>query len=101
MPIFIAFGFYKLLPNKDFRCEIIVGYVVEAITSLIPMLTVQVMNNSESPGALTWLQVTNMTFRLTSLLLFFIEVGIFLWDSYMNFKMRNTNIRQYKKLSEQ
>jgi len=40
MPIFIAFGFYKLLPNKDFQCEIIVGYVVEMITSLIPMLSV-------------------------------------------------------------
>ena len=101
MPIFIALGFYKLLPYKDFQCEIIVGYVIEVITSVLPMLSLQVMNNSENPGHLTWLQVTNMSFRITSLLLLLVEAVIFTWDSYMNYKMRDTNIRQYKKLSEQ
>ena len=55
MPVFIALGFYKLLPNKDFRCEIMVGYLVEIFTSVLPMLSVQVMNNSATVGALTWL----------------------------------------------
>lgn len=65
------------------------------------MLSVQVMNNSENPGHLTWLQVTNMSFRITSLLLLFLEAMIFCWDSFMKYKMCDTNIRQYKKLSEQ
>ena len=101
MPVFIALGFYKLLPNKDFRCEIIVGYVVEVFTSLLPMMSVQVMNNSAMEGSLTWLQATSLTLRIISLLLFGVEILIFLWESFTNFKMRDSNLRQYKRLSDQ
>ena len=101
MPILIALGFYKLLPNKDFRSEILLGYIVEIITSLLPMLSVQVMNNSAMVGSLTWLKVTSLTFRIVSLLLFIIEAVIFIWESFINFKMRDTNIRRYKKLTGQ
>ena len=100
MPVFIALGFYKLLPNKDFRCEIIIGYCVEVFTSLFTMLSVQVMNNSETSGRLTWLQVTSLSFRISSLLLFGPELIIFIWESFINFKMRNTNFRKYKRLTE-
>lgn len=101
MPVFIALGFYKLLPNKDFRCEIIIGYCVEVFTSLFTILSVQVMNNSETSGRLTWLQVTSLSFRISSLLLFGPELIIFIWESFINFKMRNTNFRKYKRLTEQ
>ena len=101
MPIFIALGFYKILPNKDFRCEIIVGYIVELMTSTVPMLGAQVMNNSATVGSLTWLQVTSLSLRIASLLIFIIEAIIFLWESFINFKMRKTNIRQYKRLTDQ
>lgn len=93
MPLFIALGFYKLLPNKDFRCEIIIGYVVEVFTSLLPMMSVQVMNNSAMEGSLTWLQATSLTLRIISLLLFGIEILIFLWESFTNFKNRDSHLR--------
>ena len=93
MPIFIALGFYKIMPNKDFRCEIMVGYIIESMTSTIPMLGAQIMNNSATVGSLTWLQVTSLSLRIGSLLIFIIEAIIFLWESFIYFKMRKTNIR--------
>ena len=100
MPIFIGFGFYKLLPNKDFRCEILVGYAIETITSTIPMLSVQFNNNSSIVGSLTWLQVTALSLRIVSCLFFVIEVVIFAWESLITYKMRNTNIKRYSRLSD-
>lgn len=101
MPVFIALGFYKLLPNKDFRCEIILGYVIEVFTSLLPMMSVQVMNNSKMEGSLTWIQATSLSLRIFSLILFGVEILIFLWESFTNFKMRDSQLRQYKRLSDQ
>lgn len=100
MPIFIAFGFYKILPNKDFRCEIFLGYVIEVITSVIPMLSVQWNNNASTPGSLTWLQVTALTFRIISVLFFLVEIVIFGWESLINYKMRDTNIKRYRRLTD-
>ena len=101
MPVLIGLGFYKLLPNKDFRCEILIGYAIEATTSTIAMLSVQFNNNSSTVGSLTWIQVTSLSLRFLSILLFIFELVIFGWESLINFKMRNTNIRRYKRLSTQ
>ena len=39
-------GGYRLLPPKDFRCEIIIGYAVEVVTLIIPMILCEVSNNA-------------------------------------------------------
>ena len=41
-------GFYRLLPTKDFRTELAVGYALELFLSMIPMLFCIIFNNSEA-----------------------------------------------------
>lgn len=39
-------GGYRLLPAKDFRYEILIGYAIEIVTLIFPMLYCLVNNNS-------------------------------------------------------
>jgi len=41
-------GFYRLLPTRDFRDELVVGYALELFLSMIPMLFCIIFNNSEA-----------------------------------------------------
>ena len=41
-------GFYRLLPTRDFRNELAVGYALELFLSMIPMLFCIIFNNSEA-----------------------------------------------------
>lgn len=101
MVIFIGLGFYRLLPFKDFQCEIMIGYAIEIGSSTFAMMSVQYKNNSDISGSLTWLQVTSLSLRILSCLFILIEIVIIAWDSLITYKMRNTNIKRYKRLSDQ
>ena len=46
-------GFFRLLPSLDFRTEMIIGYTLELLLSLFPMILIQMFNNSDVPGKLT------------------------------------------------
>lgn len=46
-------GFFRLLPSRDFPYELGVGFTLELMLSVIPMLFVQVMNNGETEGVVT------------------------------------------------
>lgn len=100
MPILIALGFYKLLPNKDFLFEILIGYAIESTTSVIAMLSLQFNNNSAIDGSLTWLQTTSLSLRLISCLMFVFEVLIVGWECLITYRMRDSNIKRYKRLSD-
>ena len=46
-------GLFRLLPSKDFKYEIGLGYSVELIVSIFPMFICQMFNNAETDGVLT------------------------------------------------
>lgn len=77
-----------------------VGYLMETVTSLVPMFSVQLMNNTEHSGHLTWLQATSTSLHLTSVLLFIPEILYQFCQFVSNYRMRNLGLTNYQPKTE-
>ena len=76
MPFLVLSGTYRVLPPLDFQREITMGYVMELLTSLVPILVVILGNNSASDYELNWIESTSMTLRVLAVLAFIFEAII-------------------------
>lgn len=94
-------GFYRLLPSKDFPIEISLGYALDLFLGVLPMLFIEIFNNSLSPGKLAGLQSIIIIFKLLSLLNFTIEIIVMIWEIRLNYKMRGLNIKGFEKCTEE
>lgn len=68
-------GGYRLLPPKDFRCEIILGYAIEIVTFIVPMILCEVSNNAgtDTDVNLTGLQSAAILVKIFAFLVLIFE----------------------------
>ena len=94
-------GFFRLLPSRDFPYELGVGFSLELLLSVIPMLFCQVTNNAETDSDLTALQSAAMILKLASLASLMIELVMMIWEIHLNRKMHKLGLSGFKKLTEE
>lgn len=94
-------GSYRLLPSVHFPLELAVGYAIELFLAILPIMFIQILNHSSLETELTPVQSTAMVVKLVSMLVFFIEVFIMIWEIVLNRKMRKLRIEGFQKISEE
>lgn len=65
------------------------------------MMFIQIMNHTSLPGQLLPIQTVAMIIKMASLLNFFIEIIIMIWEIVLNRKMRKLRIEGFEKISEE
>jgi len=85
-------GAYRLLPSIHFPGEMGVAYSIDIFLGILPIMFIQILNHSSMEGDLKPIQSTAMVIKLVSLLMFFVEVFIMIWEIILNRKMRKLKI---------
>ena len=80
MHLIYYLGLFRVLPLKDFQCEVAVGYCLDLVISILPMFLLQVMNNYDTENSLTTIQSLTIMIKMLCFLLLIIEMLIFVWE---------------------
>ena len=94
-------GSYRLLPSIHFAREIGVAYSIELFLGILPIMFIQILNHTQLEGELVAIQSIAMIIKLLSLLVFFVEAIIMVWEIILNRKMRKYKIEGFEKISEE
>ena len=88
-------GSFRLLPSVHFPAEMAVAYAIELFLGILPIMFIQILNHSSLESELSPLQSTAMVIKLVSMLVFFIEIFIMIWEIILNRKMRKLKIEGF------
>lgn len=94
-------GSYRLLPSMHFAREIGVAYSIELFLGILPIMFIQILNHTQLEGELVPVQSIAMIIKLLSLLVFFVEGIIMIWEIILNRRMRKYKIEGFEKISEE
>lgn len=87
-------GGYRMLPAKDFKCEILIGYVIEICSLIIPMMYCEVSNNAAGGEAdLSAIQSVAILIKIFSLLVLFFEAVLMGCEFRYIYMARKSEIR--------
>lgn len=93
-------GLFRMLPILEFQYEVGLGYLVEMMTSVVPMLLLQVMNNLSTEGELTKLQSMAMIGKLLCFSVSALEIGVYVWEVLVIRNLRKLKQQGFEKPSE-
>lgn len=88
-------GSYRLLPSVHFPTEMGIAYTIDIFLGILPIMFIQILNHSSLEGDLVPIQSSAMLIKLISILMFFIEVFIMIWEIILNRKMRKLKIEGF------
>lgn len=96
-------GGYRLLPPKDFRGEIIIGYAVEAITLIIPMILCEVSNNAGTDTGvdITALQSAAILVKIFAFLVLIFEGILMGCEMRYIYNLRKNEEEGFEKITEE
>ena len=93
-------GTYRMLPVKDFKQELTIGYIMELLLQITPLAFCQSINNFNTEADLEMLQSAALLFKMACLLTMVIELVILIWETWQLKKLRELGFRNYNALSE-
>mmetsp|Transcript_15570 Transcript_15570/g.23885 ORF Transcript_15570/g.23885 Transcript_15570/m.23885 type:complete len:282 (-) Transcript_15570:842-1687(-) len=95
-------GFFRILPIKDFRNELLFSYLIEFVLSVLPQLMFQLFNNYMTDiENMTEIQSLTLEVKVVFILWLVLELAIFLWEYCKIKRMQKDKIPGMQKISEE